>query len=364
MNKLDRLILIVTLIILIFALATLYSSCHVKGEFLRRDIFFKQLIWIFVGVFTMWVFANIDYRKLWDFAWPLYVLSLFSLLLVLIFGRNILGAQRWLELGGFNFQPSEFGKLALVLLLSRYFSSKSFEELLMVKKQTSLPKGFLMPLLLTGVLSFLVLMQPDLGTAIIYLFIFMALVFFVGVRVRYIIGCVGLFLALSPFIWMSLRDYQKDRLLVFLNPDRDPLGAGYTIIQSKIAVGSGRLFGKGWFAGTQNQLNFLPERHTDFIFSTIGEEWGFVGGVILLILFYVLIMRLLRLSGLAHDPFAKNLCLCIASLIFMQFFVNIAMTIGFMPVVGLPLPFISYGGSSLVSFLLFIGIVLNISKRY
>jgi rod shape determining protein RodA len=147
-----------------------------------------------------------------------------------------------------------------------------------------------------------------------------------------------------------------------LNPNRDPLGAGYTIIQSKIAIGSGQFTGKGWLTGTQNQLNFLTERHTDFIFSTLGEEWGFLGSVVLIILFYILIKRIVKLSLRIHDPFAKNLCICIASLIFIQFFVNIAMTIGFMPVVGLPLPFMSYGGSSLVSFLLLIGIVLNISK--
>jgi rod shape determining protein RodA len=312
----------------------------------------------------MYIFSNVDYRRLWDFGWPLYFLVMFTLLLVLFFGRNILGAQRWLELAGFNFQPSEFGKLALILLLSRYFSNRSFEELAMVKKQTSLLKGFILPLFLTAVLAFLVLIQPDLGTAIVYLLLFMVLVFFIGVRFRYILICLCLFLMLSPFIWMSLRDYQKDRLLVFLNPNRDPLGAGYTIIQSKIAVGSGRLLGKGWFSGTQNQLNFLPERHTDFIYSTIGEEWGFLGSVVLIILFYILVKRILRLAFIANDPFARNLCLCIASLIFIQFFTNIAMAIGFMPVVGLPLPFISYGGSSLVNFLLLIGIVLNISKRY
>jgi len=364
MHKTDRIILFVTVIILLFSLATLYSSCHVKGEFLRSDIFFKQVIWVVVGLFIMWVFSNIDYHKLWDFAWPLYGLALFALLFVLVFGRSILGAQRWLELGGFNFQPSEFGKLVLIIVLSRYFSKKSFEELAVVKKQSSVLKGFIMPLIITGGLTILVLVQPDLGTAIIYLLIFLILVFFIGVRFRYILVSVSLFILLSPFIWMSLRDYQRDRLLVFLNPNRDPLGAGYTIIQSKIAVGSGRLLGKGWFSGTQNQLNFLPERHTDFIYSTIGEEWGFVGSIILIILFYILIRRILRLAELVHDPFAKNLCLCIASLIFIQFFINIAMTAGFMPVVGLPLPFISYGGSSLVSFLLLIGITLNISKRY
>jgi len=364
MHRIDRVILFVVIVILSFSLITLYSSCHVKGEFLRSDIFYKQAIWILVGLFVMWVFSNIDYRKMWDFAWPLYGITLFILFLVLILGRSILGAQRWLELGGFNFQPSEFGKLVLILLLSRYYSKKSFDELSYTRKQSSFTKGFVLPLVITGVLSLLVLAQPDLGTAIIYMFIFIALVFFIGVRLRYVIGCFFLLAICSPFIWFALRDYQKDRLLVFLNPDRDPVGAGYTIIQSKIAVGSGRLLGKGWFSGTQNQLNFLPERHTDFIYSTIGEEWGFVGSIIMVILFYILIKRILRLSELAHDNFARNLCLCIASLIFIQFFINITMTIGFMPVVGLPLPFISYGGSSLVSFLLLIGVTLNISKRY
>lgn len=364
MRRQDRLILFVTILILCLSLLTLYSSCHVKGEFLRQDIFFKQVAWILAGLFIMWIFSNIDYRKLWDFAWPLYILAVFSLLLVLVLGRNILGAQRWLELGGFNFQPSEFGKLALILLLSRYFSKKSFQELTVTREQTSLIKGFIVPLIITGVLALLVLIQPDLGTAIVYFFIFLILVFFVGVRFKYILSSLILLLSVSPFIWFSLRSYQKDRLLVFLNPNRDPLGAGYTIIQSKIAVGSGRLLGKGWFAGTQNQLNFLPERHTDFIFSTIGEEWGFFGSIILVILFYMLISRIVRLALTANDHFARNLCLCIASLVFIQLFINIAMTIGFMPVVGLPLPFISYGGSSLFNFLLLIGITLNISKRY
>ncbi|MDD5006082.1 MAG: rod shape-determining protein RodA [Candidatus Omnitrophica bacterium] len=362
MHKTDKMILFITIIIVAFSVLTLYSSCHQKGEFVLQSIFYRQIIWIIIGLFLSFVFYMIDYRKLWDFAWLLYVFTILALIVVLIFGRTRLGAQRWLELGGFNFQPSEFGKLAIILVLARYFSQKSFEELKIFKNRFSLARGFVFPLFVTGVLALLVLIQPDLGTAIIYFFIFMSLIFFVGVRIRYIIIFICSGLIASPFLWSLLRGYQRDRLLVFLNPSRDPLGAGYTIIQSKIAVGSGGLLGKGWLSGTQNQLNFLPERHTDFIFSTIGEEWGFFGSVVLIILFYVLVKRILMLSSLAHDPFAKNLCLCIASLIFIQSFINIAMTIGFMPVVGLPLPFISYGGSSLVSFLLLIGIVLNISK--
>lgn len=362
MRKTSRIILFITIVIVAFSLIALYSSCHQKGEFIKRAIFFKQLIWIAVGLFFTFIFSKIDYRKLWDFACPLYVFVLFALVLVLILGEVKAGSQRWLELGGFNFQPSELGKSALILLLSRYYSQKSFEELKISQNRLSLLKGFVIPLGLTLVFSFLVLIQPDLGTAAVYFFIFIFLVFFVGVRLKYILSFLAVGLASAPFFWHFLKGYQKDRLLVFLNPNRDPLGAGYTIIQSKIAIGSGQLFGKGWLSGTQNQLNFLAERHTDFIFSTIGEEWGFLGSIVLVLSFYILIKMILRLSLLVYDPFAKNLCLCIASLIFAQFFINISMTMGLMPVVGLPLPFISYGGSSLISFLLLIGIVLNISK--
>ncbi len=362
MHKIDKKLFVITVAILFISILALFSSCHQKGEFVRRAIFFKQIAWAFLGLLFTFIFCKIDYRKLWDFVWPLYGFVIFTLILVLFFGRTRFGAQRWLDLGGFNFQPSEIGKFAVILALSRYFSQKSIEDLKIFRNRYSPLRGFVIPLSITFVISFLVAIQPDLGTALIYLFLFLFLAFFVKVKFKYILSFLGLILLSSPFFWFFLRGYQKDRLLVFLNPNRDPLGAGYTIIQSKIAVGSGRILGKGWLSGTQNQLNFLTERHTDFIFSTIGEEWGFFGSIVLIVLFYFLINRILKLSMKVYDPFAKNLCLCIASLIFIQFFINIAMTIGFMPVVGLPLPFISYGGSSLVSFLLLIGIVLNISK--
>lgn len=364
MHKVDRIFFLITVIIIALSLLALYSSCHQKGEFTRRIVFYKQLAWILIGLFFTFIFYHLDYRKLWDFTWPLYIFILSALVLVLFFGRTKLGAQRWLELGGFNFQPSEFGKLAIILVLSRYFSQKTFEELKIFKNTLSIIRGFIIPLGITFVFILLVALQPDLGTALIYFFIFLSLIFFVGVKLRYIVAFLCLGLILSPLFWSLLRGYQKDRLLVFLNPNRDPLGAGYTIIQSKIAIGSGGLFGKGWLSGTQNQLNFLPERHTDFIFSTIAEEWGFLGSIVLILLFYLLIRRIFMLSSLAIDHFAKNLCFCIGCLILMQFFINIAMTIGFMPVVGIPLPFISYGGSSLINFLLLIGIVLNISKSH
>lgn len=364
MKKTTRIILCLTIVILLVSLFILFSSCHQKGEFVKKSIFVRQLMWIFVGLIVMFALSVFDYRHLRDIAWPFYFFALFTLVLVLIIGRTHLGAQRWLRLGFISFQPSEVGKIALIVVLSHYFSKKSFEEVTIFKKRVSLVRGFIVPLCITMTMAFLVAIQPDLGTSLVYFFLFISLVTFCGVRIRYVISFLGTLLFMSPFSWFLLHDYQKDRLLVFLNANRDPLGAGYTIIQSKIAIGSGRFFGKGWLSGTQNQLNFLTERHTDFIFSTLGEEWGFLGGIALLALFYLLIRKILKLSFFVSDPFAKNLCICIAFLICIQCFVNIAMTMGLMPVVGLPLPFMSYGGSSLVSFLFLIGIVLNISKHY
>jgi rod shape determining protein RodA len=209
----------------------------------------------------------------------------------------------------------------------------------------------------------MVLIQPDLGTALVYVFIFMAIGFVAAVPIRYLIGIIVSGLFCFPFFWHFLKDYQKAMLLVFLNPNIDPLGAGYTIIQSKIAIGSGRFLGKGWMAGTQSQLNFLAERHTDFIFSVWGEEWGFLGSVILVVLYGILIWMILRIAESAKDTFGRLLAIGVACVIFFHVFVNIAMNIGMCPVVGLPLPMMSYGGSSLVINLLGVGIVLNIARQ-
>jgi len=362
MKRVDRKILVIILLILFVSVVALYSSCHQKGEFAKKMIFFKQLAWLAIGLFFMFVFSKIDYRRLKEIAWPLYFFAIFFLVVVLFTGHVRMGAQRWLSLGGFNFQPSELGKLALIIILSTYFSQKSIGELKVFNRRESLLKGFIFPLIITGVMVLLVFLQPDLGTAILYFIIFMLLVYFSGVRLKYILIFMTILALLSPFAWLLLKDYQRDRLTVFLDPGCDPLGAGYTIIQSKIAVGSGMFFGKGWLSGTQNQLNFLAERHTDFIFSTIGEEWGFLGSMILAILFYLLVERIFVIANYVSNPFAKNLCFSIGAAIMVQFFVNIAMTIGLLPVVGVPLPFISYGGSSLIVFLILIGIVLNISE--
>ncbi|OIO35738.1 MAG: rod shape-determining protein RodA [Candidatus Omnitrophica bacterium CG1_02_44_16] len=359
----QKLILIVIFLILATGLICLYSSCHQKGVFIREDIFNKQLLWIGVGICFLFLMSRFDYRRLSIVIVPLYLLSLFSLFFVLAAGRTIMGAQRWLAVGDFSFQPSELGKFTLILFLANYFGQKTIWDVASSAHASNFLKGLVLPLGLVLLPAGLVLIQPDLGTAIVYMFIFIVIGFLAGVPRRFMIGLLGLGLALFPFFWHFLKGYQKARLLVFLNPNIDPLGAGYTVIQSKIAIGSGRLFGKGWMSGTQSQLNFLAERHTDFIFSVWGEEWGFIGSIALVFLYGLLILMILRVAQTAKDAFGKLFCVGVASLLFFHVFVNIAMNMGMCPIVGLPLPFMSYGGSSLVINLVALGIVLNIARQ-
>lgn len=220
-----------------------------------------------------------------------------------------------------------------------------------------------MPLLLTAIPAFLILRQPDLGTALVLFPIFLSMLFVFGAEIKHIAVFIMTGFLSFPVFWHILRPYQRQRLLVFINPNTDPLGAGYTIIQSKIAVGSGRLLGKGWLSGTQNYLNFLPERHTDFIFSVVGEEWGFVGSMILLALYFLLIKRMLRMLDMTENIYGRLLIAGVATMIFLQVVVNVGMTIGLFPVVGITLPLISYGGSSLLTTFIGIAIVLNVHQE-
>lgn len=359
----QKTIVIVVLILLFFGLVCLYSSCHQKGAFVKKEIFTKQVLWVVAGLCLLFLVSCFDYRKISIVVIPFYVFSVLSLALVLIMGRTIMGAQRWLNWGEVSFQPSELGKFALILLLARYYGRKNLYDVTGATFDASFSKALGVPLVLTMFLSGLVLIQPDLGTAIVYGFVFFSIAFLADVALRYLVLLFGLGLLIMPFFWHFLKEYQRSRLLVFLNPNIDPLGAGYTVIQSKIAIGSGGFFGKGWLSGTQSQLNFLAERHTDFIFSVIGEEWGFLGSMVLLVLYGLLIFMILRVSEMAKDAFGRLFCVGVAALLFFHAFVNIAMNVGACPVVGLPLPFISYGGSSLVINLVAVGIVLNIARQ-
>jgi len=345
----------ITIILCLVGLILLYSAAHQKAQATGINFVARQAVWMSIALLALIASVIIDYRKIEEASWLLYGITLILLLLVLWLGQVRLGAQRWLRFGAFTFQPSELMKVALILVLARYLGQRQSSPYKL--------KPLMVAIALVLVPSLLVLKQPDLGTAVLFLPILFCMLWVWGARLKHLLYIFGLGIISSPILWHLLRGYQKERLQVFLNPNIDPLGAGYTIIQSKIAIGSGGWFGKGWLAGTQNQLNFLPEHHTDFIFSVVGEEWGFVGGLVLILLYFLIIRRGLRVIGETSDITGKLLATGLVVMLSIQVVINIGMTIGIMPVTGLTLPLVSYGGSSFLITMISIGILLNIRMR-
>ena len=334
--------------IFIIGLLFLFSATYSKNI----DFVIRQIVWFLIGGLFFIAIININYRKIISMGYVFYFLVIILLLFVFFFGAKRLGAQRWLEVGYFNLQPSEFAKLFITLALIQYLTEHKIK-----KGAVNIAATFLFML----VPFVLILAQPDLGTALMLVPVFFTLLYIWGARLKHLFFLRGGGLVMSPLCWFLLKDYQKERLMVFMNPDIDPLGAGYTVIQSRIAIGSGGVFGKGWLSGTQNQLNFLTERHTDFIFSVAGEEWGFIGGIILLTLYYILVRRAFEIARKTDDPCGVLAACGMATIIGIQVIVNISMTMGFMPVVGLPLPLVSYGGSSLLVTMIALGILESIA---
>lgn len=363
MKNLNLKILLVVLLINAIGIFTIYSSVFPKQAAGNISTYVRQIIWVVISLLVLLSVYHLDYRRLWDGVYFIYGLTTFLLILVLILGTVRLGAQRWLKFLWFNFQPSELAKLATVIFLARYFSQKSISSMETGARHYGIIEGILRPFLIICIPMLLILVQPDLGSALMLFFIFIAMLYISGVRLKYAIGVLLIFLILSPLFWHFLKDYQRERLLVFINPNIDPLGAGYTIIQSKIAIGSGGWFGKGWLAGTQSQLRFLPESHTDFIFATFTEEWGFIGGLSLIFLYFVLVFYCFKVAAKTKDNFGKLLAAGIASMLAIQIIINLAMTIGFAPVVGLPLVLMSYGGSSILITYISLGILLSINRK-
>jgi len=351
----DKTLFSTVLVVLAIGLAAVYSATHPRSGSPLENLSAKQMAWMAAGLGLVLVTITVSYQKFIDASYILYGLIIVALLLVLVLGRARLGAQRWFSIGPFAFQPSEFIKIALILVLANFAGSR--------RGFMKNPQSFLAALAILAVPFVLVLVQPDLGTALTMVPVFLSILYVGGADPRYLAGLVAAGIAAMPVFWHFLREYQKQRLLVFINPNCDPLGAGYTIIQSKIAVGSGGLFGKGWLGGSQGQLNFLPEHHTDFIFSVIGEEFGFLGGLALILLYFFIVHRAFRIAGLTSDMYGKAIATGIAVLIGVQAVINICMTIGLMPVVGIPLPLVSYGGSSMIATLLAIGLLLNVGMR-
>ncbi len=370
-KKFDFILFLTAILIFAIGLLFLYSATYQQthggsvnsaygsvnsaygSRILPQSFLLRQLIWFALALLVGILLVKIDYKVWLELAYPLYAINFVFLLLVLLLGDTRLGAQRWISFGNITFQPSEFSKLIIILTLARYLG----------QKETVLGRHLAISFLICMAPFALIVKQPDLGTALTLIPILFAVIYVWGASLRTLLLISAIALLSTPLLWQLLKDYQKRRILVFINPNIDPLGAGYTVIQSKIAIGSGRLFGKGWLAGTQNQLNFLPERHTDFIFSVVGEEWGFAGAMLLLILYFVLIWRAYCCGRHCLNSSGRLIICGIIAMLSFQVVINIAMTMGLVPVVGLPLPLISYGGSSLLTTMSSIFLLLNIGMR-
>lgn len=352
----DWVIVIATLIIALMGLANLYSATYHNTQH-GTPVFLKQLYFFALGCLIILLLLTQDYRLLVTWNYPLYVLVILLLISALIFGKTVAGTQRWIDLGFFRLQPSEPAKLMLVITLASYYYRKD------PGKGFSL-KELIVPMLLTAIPFLLILKQPDLGTGLMLVFIFVSMTLFVKLKWSTLSVLLGTCISAIPVGWKYfLKPYQRQRIETFLNPESDPLNTGYHILQSKIAVGSGQKFGKGYLKGTQGHLDFLPERHTDFAFSVWAEEWGFIGSLFFLICYFFLILWGLNIAVSSRDKFGVLLAFGIMSLIFWQAFINLAMIMGLLPVVGMPLPLFSYGGSSLLTTLVGIGILINIRMR-
>ncbi len=339
----------------LYGVLTIYSGNTRSPSPFRSGLHLRQIAWVLLGLAALGAACLVHYRTIWRFAYPIFACCVLSLVAVLVAGKAGLGAQRWIRVGPVSFQPSEFVKLGLIIFLARYFDDR--------REELDRPRVFLLPAALTLLCTALVLKQPDLGTAILLALTGLFLMLLVGLRPRHLVPFVVGGLAAAPLLWLVLKDYQRRRIITFLNPDLDPLGAGYHVAQSKIAVGSGGLLGKGWLGASQSQLNFLPLNHTDFIFAVQAEQWGFLGSLALLCAYTLLVVKALHVARDAKDLFATLLAAGVAGTLLFQVCTNVGMVTGLLPVVGVPLPLMSYGGSSLVTTMLSLGLVLNIHMR-
>ena len=352
-RDLDWPLLLITLSICSLGVLQIYSATH---ETVWKDAWWKQIIWIGAGILLMWVVTNIDYHTLLGQVYLLYGLSIVTLLSVFLIGTKVFGSRRWIPVGGgFRLQVSEFVKLVIILLVARFMTELKRDDL---DWRDLLKIGGLV-----GVPMLLVMKQPDLGTALTYLPVLAGGILLAGLRWQYL-TVLGVVLALTlPLGWHFLQDYQKARLTTFIDPAQDPRGQGYQVIQSKIAVGAGGMWGKGVTRGTQTQLQFLPVPHTDFIFSAFSEEHGFVGVVVVLGLYFLLLMQIVQNAQTASDRAGMYICMGVCTLLLFHVLVNVGMVVGRMPVTGIPLPLMSAGGSNILSVFLMLGLVNNVRLR-
>ena len=350
--------LALSLAIVSLSIILLYSATSERLEG-PSGMHLKQLVWAVIGLVSMFAVLCIDYQTLCRHAYVLYGVLLVSLIIVLLFGRVVNGSQRWLVLGPWHVQTSELAKPVLILVLARYFTEHTSAG------TASLTfRDLLLPVLLVGLPFGLIVKQPNLSTAMVLVVLLAVMALMIGLRGTTLITLLLLGVGVLPLAWtLVLKDYQRERLLTLLNPQPDLLGAGYHSWQSKIAIGSGGLWGKGLLAGTQSRLSFLPERHTDFIFAVLAEEIGFIGVVLLLCLFGCLLVHGFIIAYRSRDRLGALVATGVVILLAVQIFLNIGMTIGLVPIIGLPLPLMSYGGSSLVMTFLCLGLLMNVRMR-
>ena len=341
----DPSLLLAVMLVFIISLIAIYSASNSN-----MDVLINQSIRIIIATISMVMIAQLSPLTYERIGFWLYLLCVALLVMVLLFGETINGATRWLNIG-INFQPSELMKIAMPLMIAGYIARD---------KIPPSNQSIIFSLLIVLIPTELILLEPDLGTAVLIAFSGLVIIFLSGIRKRYLFTGLLLFIASLPFIWKNIHPFQQKRVLTFLDPGQDPLGAGYHIIQSKIAIGSGGLFGKGWMNGTQGQLDFLPERTTDFVFSILAEEFGLVGVVIIIIVYLFIVGRGLLIAINSQDLFSRLVASSISLTFFIYVFVNIGMTTGILPVVGVPLPLISKGGTSSVTLMIGLGILMSI----
>ncbi len=354
-KNIDKVLVLTCIVIAGISLCIIGSATHINQGIMYDHFVIRQGIGFLINLVIILFFCHYDYAKLKSFFKPLYLVNLLMLLAVMFIGTSALGAQRWIQIGPITVQPSEFAKLLMIICTAALLSERvgQFNNV-----KSILPVG-----LFIGIPFLLVLKQPDLGTSLVFLAIGFGMLFVSHIKMTIVRNIFLSCLVFAPIGWQFLKDYQKERIVVFLNPNADPFGAGYHIIQSKIAIGSGMLFGQGLFQGCQSQLNFLPENHTDFIFSVIGEELGFLGCIGLLFLYFILIYRGLVIARECRDPFGMLLATGVISMWTFQILVNVGMTCGIMPVTGIPLPFMSYGVSALTTNMISLGLLLSVHIR-
>lgn len=354
-KNIDFGLLVDVVLISLLGIIAISSATHIThGGSIKTVVY--QSIWLVLGIMTALLIMKIDYNVIGNYYKLIYAFSIFCLILTLFLAKNINGAESWITIGGISLQFSEFAKIALIISIAKYLDLKRDS----LNSITEIGKI----ILIVGIPFVLILKQNDFGTAMVLLCVLLGMLYMSGINLLYIFSMISIGAVATPLLYKyALKGYQKDRIMTFLNPNLDKAGAGYHVNQSKIAIGSGRIFGYGLYKGTQIQYDYLPEASTDFIFSVVGQELGFVGAAGLLLLYFIMLYKLIQIAIKSKDYFGSMMVMGIVCMFLVHIFENIGMTIGLMPVTGIPLPFMSKGGSSLLANMIAIGLALNVGMR-